>query len=129
MVDSQKIYKDLDKAPKIFSYSHDIMYFTRIDKYGTTPIVASRLNETNPLNLTNTDSDFRIRIAPKDKSMKYNLNEILNTYDYYTYASPQVYINSPFEMYNKDSNSFFTNQANKIAYFVDIKLMCKFLML
>jgi hypothetical protein len=38
MIESQKLYKNLENAPKIFGYSHDILYMNKIAKYNRSPI-------------------------------------------------------------------------------------------
>lgn len=121
MIDSQKLYKNLDNAPRIFSYKHDILYMTRIRKFMRAPINPNKHGKINPMNLTVPNSNFEVRVLPKDKSMKYDLGDILNTYDYYKFASPHFFINSPYEMYSKDVNSYFTNRGSKTLYYINPK--------
>jgi hypothetical protein len=73
------------------------------------------------LHITTGDAAYRLRIAPRDKSMKYELTQILNAYDQYTFVSPHIYLNSPNEMYSRDTNSYYSNKGRKIVYFIDPK--------
>ncbi|KAL7012612.1 hypothetical protein ACKWTF_014954 [Chironomus riparius] len=121
MVDAQNLYKNINEAPSMFKYVHNILYYTRVEKFLRAPIHYKELNLTNPLKLTQADSKFELKISAFDKTMKNTLDDMLNTYDYYKFASPRVYINNPYELYHKDVSSFYSNRRSRIVYIVEPK--------
>jgi hypothetical protein len=121
MVDAQNLFKNIKKAPKMFKYVHNILYFTEVKKYLRSPINPKLLNMTNPLKLTQADSNFRFRVGTFDKSMRNTLDDMMNTYDYYKFASPRVYINNPFEIYNSYVSSYYSNRRSRVLYIVEPK--------
>ncbi|XP_070508447.1 sodium channel protein Nach-like isoform X2 [Chironomus tepperi] len=121
MVDAQNLYKNIKNSPKMFKYVHNILYFTRVEKFLRSPMQYKDLNLSNPLKLTLADSHFELRILKQDKTMRNTLDNMLNTYDYYKFASPRVYINNPYEIYNRDFSSYYSNRYSKVMYVVEPK--------
>ena len=121
MVEAQNLYKNLENASNIFRYNHFYEIPTRIDKYYRAPIAKNNLNLSNPLSLSEAGSNFYVAFGAYDKGMKHTLDELSWTYEFYKFTSPQIYINSPYEIYSRDVNLFYNTPKNKVVYIVEPK--------
>jgi len=121
MVDAQNLYKNIKNAPQMFKYVHNILYYTRVKKFLRAPMMCKEPNLTNPLKLTQADSKFELKISAFDKTLKSTLDGMMNSYEYYKFASPRVYINNPYEIYNRDVSSYYSNRGSRVMYIVEPK--------
>lgn len=118
LVDANLLYKNLENAPQVFTYQHDLELSASIDKYARDSV--DMINFTNPLSLMDASSDFSIEVLERIKGMKWNVDEFAKTYDFFKFTSPRIYINNPYEIYSP-SDAFYNNPESRMFYFIEPK--------
>lgn len=123
MIDAHNLYKNVQSAKKSFRYSHDFTIRSRVEKYYRRAALKEELNLTNPLKIPRGDSSFQFSFLGSDKGFEYSLEQQMQTYDFFKFASPQIYIHNPFEVYSKDVSSYYGSLEGKVTFIVEPKQM------
>lgn len=120
-ISDKRLYKDLQNVPHMFRYKHNIGNSLMIEKYQRAPILYKHLNLTNPLSLMEPNSNFNIFMREFTKGFKQTINEMTNSYDFYKFPTPRIYIHNPYELYSRYSVSYYNYPDAKVIYIVDPK--------